>query len=127
MFQFRSKITIKVLGYFFVNPKKKHYINELADLLDLDPGNLSRKLNELEKEGILSSEKQGNQKYYGLNKDYPLLNEIKRVYNAKYGVVKTLKEKLQKIPKLEKAYIFGSFAKGNFQQESDIDLLLIGN
>jgi len=28
---------------------------------------------------------------------------------------------------LEKAYIFGSYVKGNFQQESDIDILLIGD
>lgn len=28
---------------------------------------------------------------------------------------------------MEKAYIFGSYVKGNFQQESDIDILLIGD
>ncbi|MBU4369192.1 nucleotidyltransferase domain-containing protein [Patescibacteria group bacterium] len=126
MFQFRSKITIKILGYFFLNPQKTNYVNELANLLSLDVGNLFRKLKELEGEGILYSEKRGNQKYYGLNKNYSLLKEMKRMYNAKYGVVGILKEKLKKIKKLDEAYIFGSYAKGNFQQESDVDILLIG-
>jgi len=123
----RTKITIKVLGYFFLNPQKTNYVNELANVLDLDVGNLFRKLKELEKEGILYSEKRGNQKYYGLNKNYPLLKEMKRIYNAKYGIVNILKKKLKKIKKLEKTYIFGSYAKGDFQQESDIDVLLVGD
>ncbi len=127
MFQFRSKITIKVLGYFFLNPQKTHYVNDLAIVLGLDVGNLFRKLKELEKEGILCSEKRGNQKYYRLNKNYSLLKEAKRMYNAKYGIIEILKEKLKGIKKLKEAYIFGSYAKGNFQQESDIDILLIGN
>ncbi len=48
MFQFRSKITVKVLGYFFLNPHESRYINELAEILDLDAGNLYRKLKEME-------------------------------------------------------------------------------
>jgi predicted nucleotidyltransferase len=127
MFSLGSQITIKLLGYFFVNPEKRHYVNELADLLSLDPGNLSRKLKELEAEGILASVAQGNQKYYFLNKKYPLLNEVRKMFEAKYGVGALLKNELGKIKGLEKAYIFGSFAKDSLQQESDIDLLLVGS
>ena len=53
MLRFRSKITIKVLNYYFLNPQKSHYVNELARILGVDPANLFRKLRELEKEGIL--------------------------------------------------------------------------
>ncbi|PIV83448.1 MAG: hypothetical protein COW51_04435 [Candidatus Moranbacteria bacterium CG17_big_fil_post_rev_8_21_14_2_50_44_12] len=60
MFEFRSKITIKVLRYFLLNQKRRHYVNELADLLGVNPGNLFRKLKELENEGVLVSEMQGN-------------------------------------------------------------------
>lgn len=127
MLGFRSKITIKVLGYYFVNPGQKHYINELADLLKIDPGNLFRKLKELEAEGILISETRGNQKYFGLNKKYPLLKEIKKTYEAKHGLVNLLKGKLTKLKGLKEAFIFGSYAKNSLQQESDIDILLIGN
>jgi len=127
MFQLRSKITIKVLGYYFLNPSKAHYINELAGILDVDVGNLYRKLSELEREGVLFSEERGSQKYYSLNKRYPLLKEIKRAYNAKHGFVRLLAEKANKIKELKEAYIFGSYAKGSFQNESDIDLLLIGS
>ena len=36
-------------------------------------------------------------------------------------------EKLKNIKGLKEAYIFGSYARGNFGLESDIDLLLIGS
>ncbi|MDI6777741.1 MAG: nucleotidyltransferase domain-containing protein [Patescibacteria group bacterium] len=127
MFGFRSKITIKVLRYFLLNRKRRHYVNELADLLAVDPGNLFRKLKELESEGILVSEMQGNQRYFKLNKKYPLLRELEHFFRAKYGIEEMLKQKLSKLKGLREAYIFGSYAKNSLQQESDIDLLLIGD
>jgi predicted nucleotidyltransferase len=127
MIKFNSKITVKILDYFFLNPQKKRYINELADIIEVDVGNLFRKLKELESEGIFSSESQGNQKYYFLNKNYPLLKELKKIFEAKYGLTNILKEKLLQLKNLREAYIFGSYAKDSLQQESDIDVLLIGN
>ncbi|MBU1180398.1 nucleotidyltransferase domain-containing protein [Patescibacteria group bacterium] len=126
MIKLGSKIAIKILGYYFLNPDKKHYVNELAGMLEADPGNLFRKLQELQAEGILVSFKQGNQKYFGLNKKYPLLKEIKKTYNVKYGLTGRLKEIASRIKNLKEAYIFGSYAKNSLQQESDIDILLIG-
>ena len=126
MLGFRSKITIKVLNYYFLNPEKRHYVNELARILDVDPGNLFRKLKELEKEGILISETRGNQKYFSLNKKYPFLKELKKTFEAKYGFLNLIKEKLSKLKGLKEAFVFGSFAKNTLSPESDIDLLLIG-
>lgn len=126
MFEFRSQITIKVLRYFLLNQKRRHYVNELADLLKMDPGNLFRKLKELESEGIMASEMQGNQRYFRLNKKYPLLHELKHFFRAKYGIEEILKQKFSKLKGLQEAYIFGSYAKNSIQQESDIDLLLVG-
>jgi len=101
-------------------------VNELARVLGVDAGNLSRKLKELENEGIIVSEFSGNQRYYFLNQKYPFLQEMKKIYQAKYGLKEQLAKVLKKLPGLRQAYLFGSYAKGNFGRESDIDLLLIG-
>lgn len=126
MIKLGSKIAIKILGHYFLNQDSSYYINELADILEVDPGNLFRKLREFEEEGILISEKKGNQKYFTLNKRYPLIREIKKTYEVKYGLVNHLKEIVAKINGLEEAYIFGSYATNSLQQESDIDILLVG-
>ncbi|PIS32114.1 hypothetical protein COT40_01790 [Candidatus Peregrinibacteria bacterium CG08_land_8_20_14_0_20_41_10] len=127
MLGYRSQITVKIFGYYFLNPSKAHYINELADMLNVDVGNLFRKLKELEKEGILVAEQQGNQRYFKLNKNYPLLKELKKTYEIKYGLTRRLSEKIKDLKKLKEAYIFGSYAQNKLQQESDIDILLIGD
>lgn len=127
MFNFNSKIVNKILRYYFINPRKKNYINELARILDADPGNLSRKLQEMEDEGILSSEFSGKQRYYFINKKYPLLKEAKKVFELKYGLGYLIACSLKKIKGIKEAYIFGSYAKGNFESVSDIDVLIIGS
>ena len=127
MFNLYSKITARVLRYFFINPGKRAYINELSRRLEVDPGNLSRKLKELAKEGIVVSEFMGKQRYYFLNKKYPLFKEVKKIFEIKYGLAGEIAKRLKKIKGIKEAYVFGSYAKGDFEAESDIDVLLIGS
>jgi len=127
MFSLRSEITIKLLKFFFVNSNSKEYLNELARILDVDSGNLDRKIKELEKEGIFVSEMKGNQKYYYLNKNYPLIKELKKMFEMKYGLKDEIAKILVNFKGIKEAYLFGSYAKDTFQQESDIDILIIGS
>jgi len=127
MLNIRSKIAEKLLGYYFINLQARHYINELAQLLNVDPGNLDRKLKEFEKEGLFVSEIQGNLKYFSLNKKYPLYREVKKLCELNFGVEKKLAKCLEGVKGLKQAYIFGSFAKGKMSLESDIDILLVGS
>ena len=90
MLSLRSKITQSVLLYFFVNPHARIYVNELARSLNLDSGNLSRKLIEIESFGLLSSDWQGDQRYYSLNKSFKLLKEYKKVIQQSIGIHKIL-------------------------------------
>jgi predicted nucleotidyltransferase len=127
MISLKSKIIKKILAYYFLNPKARHYTRELANALKLDAGNLHRKMLELEQEGLFLSEREGRNKYFFLNDKFPLLKEYKRIFEAKFGVPEILASTLKGISNLNEAYIFGSYAKGGFADESDIDLLLIGN
>lgn len=127
MLNFRSKITEKILGFYFLNTGAKKYINELAKIIEADPGNLDRKLKELQAEGLLSSEFSGKERYYSLNLKYPLLKELKKIYLAKYGLSEALKKRFSKLSGLQQGYIFGSYAGKNFSPESDVDILLIGS
>lgn len=126
MISLKSKTTIKILNYFFLNPKAKNYINELAKILDLDPKNLYRKLRELEKEGILESEFLGKQRYFYLSKS-PIVEAYRQIILKTVGFESLLKKVLNKIKGIKEAYLFGSYARDKMDTSSDIDLLVIGN
>ncbi|MDD3711370.1 MAG: nucleotidyltransferase domain-containing protein [Patescibacteria group bacterium] len=127
MLSFKSKITQKVLSYFFVNIDAKHYINELSRILSLDVKNLYRKLKEMEEEGVLLSETMGRQKYYYLNNSYLLLDQYKFIFNKTLGVENLLRKVLESKADVLSAYIFGSYARDSMDIHSDIDLLVVGD
>lgn len=126
MISLRSKVTKKILNYFLINPKTKRYINELAQILDLDSKNVHRKLVELEKNGLLLSEFSGKQRYFYLAEKFPFLNEYRGIILKTVGIEQQLKELLKEIDGIDLAYIFGSYAKNNMDESSDIDLLVVG-
>jgi predicted nucleotidyltransferase len=127
MIPLRSNLRKALLTHYLVNRSASHYIRELAALLRVDPTNLSRELNRLEEEGLFRSELRGNQKYYSLNKEYPLLKEVFTILRRTIGVIPAVSEALRKIPGIQAAYLYGSFAKQEEDAASDIDVLIVGN
>ncbi|MCF7916707.1 MAG: nucleotidyltransferase domain-containing protein [Candidatus Omnitrophica bacterium] len=127
MISLRSKVTIKILDYYFLNSDAQVYINELARILELDPKNTEIKLKELEKEGILKSEFRGKQRYFFLAKNNPILEHYRQIFLKTYGIEKRLKEILKNIKGLKEAYLFGSYANNQMDSSSDIDILAIGS
>jgi len=126
MISLRSKVAIKLLDYYFLNPEAQVYINELARILELDPKNTETKLKELEKEGLFKSEFRGNQRYFFLAKDNPVLEHYRQIFLKTHGIEKRLKDTLGNIKGLKEAYLFGSYASNKMDSSSDIDLLAIG-
>ncbi len=126
MLSLRSKVTQKLLNYYFLNQEKKCYVNELATTLDIDKRNLVKKINELEKEGLFFSEQQGNLRLVSINKKFPLFNEYKKIFLKTVGFEKKLQESLSKVQGVSQVIVFGSYAQDQLNIYSDIDLLIIG-
>jgi predicted transcriptional regulator with HTH domain/predicted nucleotidyltransferase len=121
----KSKVRRKILAYFFSNIEQELYLREIARILDEDPGNLSKELSKLEKEHLFSFRLRGNQKYYSLNKEYPLFNEIKSVVFKTIGIEGLLRDLVAHSAGVYVAFIYGSYANSTENTYSDIDLCLI--
>jgi len=126
MFQLRSKLRRDLLVYYFTNPAASHYLRELARILNADPANLSRELASLEDQGVFLSQTRGRQKYFQLNRSYPLFAEYRRILQKTVGVHSRLRDALAGMQGIEQAYLYGSFARDQADLQSDIDLLIIG-
>ncbi|TRZ83205.1 hypothetical protein D4R86_00990, partial [bacterium] len=66
----RSKITKKLLNYFFLNQDSRFYVNEIAKIIEEESKNVHKKLIELKEKGLLADEFEGNQRYFFINKKY---------------------------------------------------------
>lgn len=127
MIGLRSKITRELLRFFFLHKEESFYINQLAKTLQLDRGNLIKKLKELEAQGLFQSEFRGHQKYYSLNKKCLFYKEYESIVRKTVGIEKELGTALKKIRSVQKAWIFGSYASNQMDTFSDIDLLVVGD
>ncbi len=127
MISLRSKVAIKLLDYYFLNPDAQHYINDLARILGLDPKNTETKLKEFQEKGLLKSEFRGKERYFFLAKDNPILEHYRQIFLKTYGIEKSLKDIMEDIEGLNEAYIFGSYAANKMDSSSDIDILAVGS
>jgi predicted nucleotidyltransferase len=121
----KSRLRSKILLHFFTNIDSEMYLREIAVVIKEDPGNLSKELSKLEKEGIFKSQFRGKQKYFFLNKTYPLFNELKSIIFKTIGIKGSLKNIINETSEIVSAFIYGSFATGEENASSDIDLCLI--
>ena len=126
MFDLRSKARQRLLAYYFTNPTARHHLRDLAERLSIDPSNLSKELGRLEREGLFRSEVIGRQKYFQLNRQYPLFDEVRKTVTKTIGAAPLISESLKKIEGIDEAYLYGSFARNQQVAASDIDLLVIG-
>ncbi len=127
MISLKSQVTRKVLGFFVLNPQETLYVNELSRKLALDKRNLVKKLHELEKDGILRCEIRGNLRLYGVNPEFPLYQEYRRIVLKTVGVEEQLRKIMTETPGIKEAYIYGSYAQDALSAHSDLDLLVVGD
>ncbi len=126
MLGFRSKARQRLLAYYFTNPTARHHLRDLAEQLSIDPSNLSKELGRLEREGLFRSDVSGRQKYFQLNREYPLFDEVRNIVAKTIGAVPLIAQSFKKVQGIDEAYLYGSFARSQQDAASDIDVLVIG-
>ena len=110
--------------YFFVNPTTKLRVREIERTLKLSLPSVIRYCKELEKEEILTINKVGNVNFYTSNRPNEKYYLEKKLYNIKLIYVSGLIVYLKKELSNPAIILFGSFAKGEDTEESDVDLYL---
>ena len=122
----RSRLREDLLTLYFMNPSRKFFLRELERILQFPVGNLRRELIHLERMGLFFRENKGNLVYYSLNQSYPIFEELKSIIFKISGVSKMIRDVLYLFKGISFAFLYGSFATGEEEEGSDIDLLIIG-
>ena len=121
-----SKIRIEILRILSLNPDSKYNINELGRMMAFSPRGVEKELKNLLLGGILKKEVSGNQHRYQLDSLCPIYLEIKNLIVKTIGIAEIIKHALEPVaPDIELAFIYGSFASGDYGNDSDVDLFLV--
>jgi predicted nucleotidyltransferase len=123
---FTSRTRAKLLTLFLTESKKEFYVRELQRKIKENVTSVRRELENLKKLGLVNERKEGIQKFYSLNKNHPIYEELRRIVLKTEGVGKILRDKLSKLAGIKYSMIYGSFAKGTEIESSDVDLIIIG-
>ena len=121
-----SKIRIQLLRILALNPESSFNINELSRQTGFSLRGVEVELKNLLSGGILRREVSGNQHRYQLDPLCPIYKEIKGIIIKTVGIAEEIKRALKPAEKeIKLAFVYGSFASGDYGNDSDVDLFIV--
>ena len=115
---------MKLLIFFFNRASSEFYEAEVKRGTGLSSGAVNRYLNILENEGFLEKRKSGKMSFYMLRRENSVVRHLKTAYTLSLPFISEI-ERIGKSAGM-KVFLYGSAARGEDDEESDIDLLVIG-
>ncbi|MCK9266190.1 nucleotidyltransferase domain-containing protein [bacterium] len=123
-----SKTRGAILGLLYGNTGQFFYLREIVRKTGVGIGAAQRELKQLSGSGIIKRTARGNQVYYQADTDCPVFKELKGLIIKTVGVADILKEALSPLSeKIKAAFIYGSFVQGTERNDSDVDIMIIGD
>ncbi len=122
-----SKTRIKLLLKFFLNSSTRAYLRGLEEEFGESSNAIRLELNKLEKAGMVSSDVQGNKKYFTANTKHPLFFDLNSIIRKYVGIDTIIENVINQLGEVERVYLTGEFAKGNDTNMIDLELVGIVN
>jgi predicted nucleotidyltransferase len=118
----------RILSTLYGTPDEAFFVRQIARRVDVSVGTVQRELTTLADAGLLLRAQTGNQVFYRANRDHPAYAELHDLLAKTTGVFHQLAEALTPLAKgIQFAFVYGSFARGEENAESDIDLMVVGS
>ena len=118
----------KIIEIFLKEPSREYYVREIAKRTGKSPTTASKHLKKWIKKKILIGEKKYNHLLFRVNTESRQYKLIKINYNMELLEICGLIEYLEEFYEKPHAIVlFGSFARGEDNENSDIDILVISS
>jgi predicted nucleotidyltransferase len=125
---FASETLVSVLKLFLLNPERSYYQAQVAAITGARLYPVQRELARLERAGLVVREPSGNRVYYRANRHHPAFEDLKRAFLKTVLLGDALRAALAPLAgKVQVAFIYGSYARGEEREHSDVDLFIVGD
>jgi predicted nucleotidyltransferase len=122
---FRSALQAELLARLYLAPERRFAVSELLSGTE-SRSSVFRELRRLGGAGLIERERLGGNVLYRAARGSPLYDPLRELIQRTMGVEALLERELAALQGVEAAAIFGSWAAGVLDPESDIDLLVVG-
>jgi len=117
----------KIIKYFFEKPYEQIHLRELSRKTKTSVYATKITVDKLVKQNILLENRQGNLRVIKPNMENQFFKQLKIAYSIKKIIESNIIKHLEtNIPAISHIILYGSTAKGEDDEKSDIDLLIIG-
>lgn len=117
----------KLVRYFAVNPDAAPHVRALQRITGLRPASLKNELDRLLTLGLLVREEDGHRVRFRADEANPLWAQFRTLVRQLSSPADVLPYAFSEVEGVEGAFIFGSFARGNARENSDVDVLVLGD
>lgn len=122
---FHSQIRAEMFRLLFGASQREMYRAEIINQTPFAERSVEEELEKLVRLELLSTTKDGNRRYYAVNRAHPLYPELHAIVLKTSGLKDLLAEALTS-KKIRFAFVFGSVAAKGERAESDVDLMIVG-
>jgi predicted nucleotidyltransferase len=122
---FHSEVRAEVLGLLFGVHQREMYRAEIIKQTRFAGRSVEEELEKLVRLELILTEKDGNRRYYSVNRAHPLYPELHTIVLKTSGLKDVLVEALPDHG-VSFAFVFGSIAANVERADSDVDLMIVG-
>jgi hypothetical protein len=106
-----------------MNKGQEFFIRELTRKLNEQINSVRRELDNLKKLGLLRTRTKNRKKYYYVNKDFIILEELRSIISKALSSEKAISKEIEKMGDVKLLVLSGQFTG---KEDENIDMLLVG-
>lgn len=117
-----------MLSALYGHVGKSYHLRQLARITNIALGPVQREIRQLVEAGLVSRKTVGTQTLYSANRAGPVFREIKGLVTKTVGMRDVLANALEPLERyINLAFVYGSVARYREHEQSDVDLMIVGN
>jgi len=124
---FTSGTRVKLLTLFLLDPERERYPREMERETGENINAVRRELRNLEELGLLSSTSRGKQRFYAVNRSFPLFPELSGLVLKTEGLTSVIRKRLEELGGISYAFLYGPSAREGGAWTGDLNLFLVGS
>lgn len=122
-----SPALARLVLHFALHGHEPHHVRGLQRRSGLSMSSLNRELRRLEGKGLVIREVDRGRMFYHAVADHPAWRTLRQLIRDFAEPAEVVEEAIAGIEGIDAAFVYGSFARGDARDDSDVDVLVVGD